>query len=244
MIDLQNLDFVKTHPPTTMAAIEAAEKALNLKFPKDYIELLLCSNGLDAETTWTVQYYPSMEIKEEPEASLNLDDIQNVVENNIYYEVQHNSPNSLLIGVNGGSDGFMLDCSLEKSPVYNVGDGGFFLEDGKEIAENIEDWINKKFRSRTDSKIEYPEKCDLYMIKAPESGAKELLNIKKTLEIDTSIGDIYRGVKTLPYLIKKNACFSEAAKFSAIYNKIDDCFRTFEPGSTTKEIPIPPWFYE
>lgn len=245
MIDCQALSKIaQTNPPADMAAIEAAQQALGLQFPKSYIELMLCTNGLYAETFQTVQYYPSMEIKEQLAESVTFHEVEYLEEQNIPFEIQIYTPNCICIGDDGSDHFILLDCSTEDSPIYYVPMGSLDLEGSKILASNLEDWINKKFRIYTGIEISYPEKCDVYMVKAPEEGAKELLNIKKFFRLETSIGDLYRGMQNLPYLIANNVWFVRYASDCAQYNKTDEYFMVCEPGDFSKPIVIPPEFYK
>jgi len=224
MIDCKKLAiFAKLLAPATYEEIRIVQNNLNLIFPKDYIDFLRCSNGLRLKLHTNVQLYSTSDLEER----------------NSTYEVALYAPDLLLIGDNGGGKGLFIKYKLENNAVYLIDLGSLVIEDAITLASNLLEWIDKGLITEEPNQPTYPKLVDVYLVRSPSSGNKGLLHIKQTLELSDSLGQIYKGAKTMPYRLLRSAPFVKYAKLCAKYNKLDDCLRLFEIDQPNKPIPIP-----
>src|SRR5436305_171405 len=98
MIDGRHLARVAAvHPPARPEAIRSAEAAVGYSFPPEYIELLLCSDGLEPRAGHAERY------------AVRLFPVDELAEMNAAYEVRDYLPGFVLVGLDGGGRGLLLD---------------------------------------------------------------------------------------------------------------------------------------
>lgn len=97
------LSSVELNESTTLKKIQNVEKEMNLKFPQEYIDILLFSNGFTGsigEKGW-----------------FELWKIEELVENNKMYKFSTQLPGILIIGSNQGGFNYGIDLRTE-TPHY------------------------------------------------------------------------------------------------------------------------------
>ncbi len=104
------------NPPATDAAILAAESALSRTFPSDYKSFLKHTNGFEG-TPYKDNY-------------IRLEPVEELLINNIEYEVQLTRPELLYFGGNGGGEGYFFDMSTPGPEVLMIP----FISNWKEVA--------------------------------------------------------------------------------------------------------------
>src|SRR3954468_9989009 len=105
---LAHIPNVNLEKPATEAEIAHAEELIGCTFPKDYKDLLACSDGLFVGGAY----------------SLNLYSTNYLQERNQTYEVaEYAPPGWVLIGDDGGGNGIFLDCSSSQGTLYRAGLG-------------------------------------------------------------------------------------------------------------------------
>ena len=112
-------------PGCSDAEITEAERALGLRFPQTYIELLRCSNGLLAHNDRT-----------------NLYGVQELPERNATYEAARYSPGWIMIGDDCGGHAILIASEGGRSGVFVVDMGSMSLDDADLVAPNLREWVD------------------------------------------------------------------------------------------------------
>ena len=118
-----------TRAPTTQEEVARAQQALGGGFPRKYVALLHCSNGL---------MVPEV-------ASLILYSTEEIEERNTTFEVHTYAASWLLIGDDGGGRGIFLDRSDPDGAVYRLGLGVGDPSYAVLLAPTLADWIENGF---------------------------------------------------------------------------------------------------
>ena len=92
--------------PATSDEIVRAEDELGLKLPEDYRQFLLCANGGEGFIG--------------PNSYAMLWQVGDLYRFNQEYQAQQHAPGLLLIGSNGGGEGFALDFRGKSSCIVSV----------------------------------------------------------------------------------------------------------------------------
>jgi hypothetical protein len=222
MIDRQHLqDLAEFAKPATSEEIYSTQAILEKLFPSEYIQLLECSNGISLKTG-------------------RLYSTDDLVERNSTYEVAIYAPSFVLIGDDGGGYGIYIESSpLESSQVYLIYLGSGVIEDAHILANSLNDWLHKGFALKHSTPSPYPTYVDVYLIKPPANGPKDLLLIKGLLNLQTSIGSLYRSLANTPYRLLRSVPFGKYAKICAEYNQKDNCLGLYEVDKTDSPLEIP-----
>jgi hypothetical protein len=212
MINCEKLaQIATTNAPATREEIEQAQQVLGGGFPREYVELLQCSNGL---------MVPQV-------ASLILYSTEEIEERNVTYAVQTYAPSWLLIGDDGGGQGIFLDRADLHSAVYWLGLGVGDPSHAVLLAPTLAEWIESGFDLKEPAEDSYPKVVDVWLVRVPADGAKALLRLKQELALTTSIGELYRGLEHLPYRLLRAVPFWKYAILCARYNIMDACLGLF-----------------
>jgi len=117
------LKDLELNKPASIELIQDVEKNLGIKFPEDYIDFMLFSNGCEGSIG---------------ENYIILWNTEDIIENNENYEVQTYAPNIVIFGSNGGGEAFGFDMRNKNIKYimlpfmfdYNdIIDQGYFLND-------------------------------------------------------------------------------------------------------------------
>lgn len=93
-------------PPATSNHIDNMEKTFNLKFPSDYIDFLLFSNGADG-FIGDINY-------------ISLYAVDDVIETNVFYHSDNIFTDFIFFAGDGGGEGFAFDIHKEGWPIYQI----------------------------------------------------------------------------------------------------------------------------
>jgi len=211
-------------PAAAEEEIEAAEQLLGCHFPPAYRELLRCSNGLLVGGDY----------------SLNLYSTAYLQERNVTYEVLEYGPDGwILIGDDGGGDGILLDCSSPEGAVYKLGLGSLQREDAEMLASRLSAWVDEGFNLPSAPQSDYPAKVDVWLVRPPTGGAKELVRLKQELNAPLSPREMQQCLKEPPCRILRDVGFWKYAKICARHNAIDPCLALTEVDRPDYPVPIP-----
>ena len=119
-------DFV-TQPGAAAGVIEKAEADLNWRFPAAYKQLLEKTNGGEGFVG---------------ENYLILWSAEELAQFNREYQVQDYAPGLLLIGSDGGGEGFAFDTRQTPSPVVQVPFIGMELQYARVVASEFDGFIS------------------------------------------------------------------------------------------------------
>jgi hypothetical protein len=109
--------------PATLDAINSAEKELGYSFPEGYRAFLETVNG--GEGFIGKSYFMLWSVEE-------------LYQFNVEYEVHKYAPGLVLIGSNGGGEGYAFDSRMKDSPIYVVPFIGMSLNDADFFCANFE----------------------------------------------------------------------------------------------------------
>jgi hypothetical protein len=121
--------------PTTLKEIRAVEEQLEIKFPDDYIEFMLRSNGGDGQINDTY---------------LRLWEIEGIVEANGIegYSILEDAPGLVVIGSDGGGTAIGYDFRSKHPKLVEVDFIGLDLDDPFYSTENFIDYIEHVYNYR------------------------------------------------------------------------------------------------
>lgn len=200
MIDRDKINQLAVrNKPATLQDISRAEKEIGYSFPLSLVELLSCSNGLLVEDDLSLRLYSTEEI----------------AERNATYEVATYAPTMLCIGDDGGGRAILLE--RESGTVYLVDMGSLVKEDVIFLAESITEWSQNGFALKEEETVLI---VDVYLIGVPEGGARELLRLKKELNLPLSAVELHKGLKELPFCLLRSVPYQKYAPLSDRYKKI------------------------
>lgn len=182
--------------------VQGIEDKLNCKLPDWYKDILMKSNGLSINGGKIIY---------------GIDD---VVERNSTMQIRKYEPNYIAIGDDGGGMVYLMKCNANEKKIVIV-DGGYIdVSEPDEIINDISKWIKGGLKSKDElewEKSKYSnELSNIVLVRMPKGGAKELLAIKKKLKLNISTGELLRGSKKLPFILKKNIPY-EIAKIQIRY---------------------------
>jgi cell wall assembly regulator SMI1 len=213
MIDCYHLrEVVQANEPAIGEQIIQVEGALGCAFPRDYFDLLACSNGFNVPDVLSLSLYSTEEL----------------VERNTTYEVALYMPGWVMIGDDGGGRGIVIDCTQPQSAIYRVGMGVMQAEEAVYLAASLAEWIKSGFDLKDDPPSDKPAFVDVWLVRMPAKGPKALLDLKKQLAIETSMGELHRGLMHLPVRLLRSVPYGRYSTQCSSYNSTDDCLRLFE----------------
>lgn len=99
---------LRTRPGTPAHLIEEVERALGVRFPKDYADFLATSDGAEGF------------IGEQDNAYLSLWPVERLAEMNAAYKTNEYSPGLLLFGSDGGGEGYAFDLRSSEPSVVQM----------------------------------------------------------------------------------------------------------------------------
>jgi hypothetical protein len=121
--------------PTTQKDIRVVEEQLEIKFPDDYIEFMLRSNGGEGQIN---------------ERFLRLWEIEGIVEANGIegYSILENAPGLVVIGSDGGGTAIGYDFRNKKPQLVEVDFIGLDIDNPFYSTENFFDYIEHLYNFR------------------------------------------------------------------------------------------------
>jgi hypothetical protein len=125
-------ETLSQEPPASREAIDVSANTLGLKFPQEYVEFLLISNGAEGFTT-----------SEDP-GYFRLYNIEKLCERNFGQEIPQRFPGYLLIGSDGGEVMFLVNTTEDlPQPVLMVPFIGDGLNDAEKIGDSFTDFLKR-----------------------------------------------------------------------------------------------------
>ncbi len=97
---------MEMNEPATKDSIDVTESQLGMKFPEDFIELMLQSNGCEG-LIGDNRY-------------LSIWRMENIASLNKAYQVEEFAPGLVLFGSDGGDEGYAFDTKQENMPIVMV----------------------------------------------------------------------------------------------------------------------------
>lgn len=171
------------------------EKENDMILPEVYKEFLRKYNGYSIE------------------GGLLLYSIDEIAETNNYLEIEKYAPSFIAVGDDGGDLVFLMKQNPEARDIYIVDQGDYDIEDCYAHIEDFKSWF--KSGCQIDCDLEEDEfnnkdNVEVYLIKQPKEGLKDLVKIKNIFSLQISSGELLRNSKILPYKIVEGITRSKA----------------------------------
>ncbi len=107
----------------------------------------------------------------------------------------------------------MLNKELEET-VLIVDSGDLNPNNADIITTNFTEWINDGCLSKTEevSQTDSFDTCSIVLIKTPEGGLKDLVEIKSVLGNDISAADLLKSSRNIPSILENDFPYGKAKK--------------------------------
>ena len=216
MFDPKQLSAIAdTHDPASLESIQAAQRKLDVVFPDEFVEFLLCSNGL--ESTETADCY-----------DIALFPVEDLVDKADAYEVDEYRAGHIFIGFDGGGRMLLLKGGKRESPVFLIDAGTPDVSDARELAPSLSAWIANGFELREPPEIEHPDKVDIWLLKDPQGGILGLRRLCKQLRLEVPVSEL-RGILTsIPYRLCHDVSYLPYARYASEINETYPCLGVSE----------------
>ncbi|EPR11641.1 SMI1/KNR4 family protein [Ruminiclostridium papyrosolvens] len=195
-MDITKIIGLKKNNPANTDEINSVEVELGVFLPKVYRQLLSITNGFINGQ------------------GIGLYGTDELVERNQTWEVDKYARGYVAIGDNSGGKVFLMEADRASKEVIAVDSGYMNPKDEPEVITNdLSEWISTGCSIRTSETEEirsYIELHNIILEKMPVGGTKDLLVIKKILEIDISIGELLKCSKQPPFILVRNVPYAKA----------------------------------
>lgn len=193
-----------------------------MELPSDYIEFLKYSNGGEfINGNRYLQFFSTHDFREM----------------NIAYELPEYMEYAISFAMDGCGNHLLFDmrasCKNNEYPILAAHSGNLGYEDAKLVAASFNELCKgttqiDDIMSEDDEQKVYPQECDVYLIKGPRSGKSGLLKIKQMLNLNVSMGDLFKESKELPYRLLESVLFSKYYQRCMEINLDEDCLQIVE----------------
>lgn len=122
-------NFIKAlnlNPPSSKELISRVESKFGIKFPKEYVEFMMCYNG--AEGSIGNSY-------------LVIWPIEEIVPSHEGYAVEEFAPGIVLFGSDGGGTAFAFDIRFRNTPIVEVPFIGMDISELTYCAETLNEFL-------------------------------------------------------------------------------------------------------
>jgi hypothetical protein len=129
-VDTRSIELLRAfqkNPPATIEEIESTESAMHLKLSDGHRKFLLSANGGEGFIG--------------PHCYAMLWGVKDLQRFNQEYEVRHYAPGLLLLGSNGGGEGFAFDMRSSSKPVVSVPFIGMALDEIVLVATTFDGFL-------------------------------------------------------------------------------------------------------
>jgi hypothetical protein len=218
MFDRERLaEIAHVHEPATESSIRAVALAIGLRFPDEYVELLLRTDGLEPTINtdrYAIALFPVGELVELAES----------------YEVHTYLPGHLFIGLDGGGRGFFLRSGSKRSPVFLCETGALDESELREVAPTLLAWIARDFDLGDPPESKRPDRVDLYLLQVPTDGVRGLLKICKHLQLTVPVSQLRGILAEVPYRLCHDVPYLPYIRYATEINRREACVGVFHVG--------------
>jgi hypothetical protein len=199
----------EVNAPAEKKEIEETLNILGTGFPVIISDLWMQTNGISYNN---VYLYSTLDI----------------VERNETFEVGEYAPTMILIGDDGGGNGFFIKRNDEQAAVYKIDLGAIGSTDGTVVSSNFEGWLAGGVKQSTVDKLSENETEDdrlvtIFLVREPKEGLKGLLSIKSMLKLNISIADLKKSLDNLPFPLLENVYLIKYKKAIVELNNTQNC---------------------
>lgn len=141
----------------------------------------------------------------------SLDELKQMNDN---FEIQEYQPNYLAIGDDGGGLVFLMRQEPDAKEVICVDMSDYDIELPFYRIENFTDWYKDGCKIHTETKEDnrLSKAGDVFLIKEPKNGMKDLIKIKQAFSMDISTSQLLALSKELPCMVIRDIKYAKAIK--------------------------------
>lgn len=176
-----------------MNKILEIEKEYGFILPKQYKKFLMENDGVSFD------------------GGLILYSIEELKQMNDDMEIQKYQENCIAIGDDGGGLVFLMKQDLVATEVFCVDMADYDINEPYCKYDDFEKWY-KKGCIISKKENEYSQEGDIYLIKLPENGMKDLIKIKKVFNLDISTAQLLLLSKQIPCKLIGEITYAKALK--------------------------------
>lgn len=177
-----------------MNKIIEIEKKYGYVLPKQYKNFLLEKNGISLA------------------GDLILYSIEELKQMNDDMEIQKYQEKYIAIGDDGGGLVFLMKQDEAATEVFCVDMADYDVDDPYYKCESFEKWYKNGCKINKTNENEYGQVGDIYLIKAPEKGLKDLVLIKKVFNLDITTAQLLLLSKQTPCKLVEGIKYAKAIK--------------------------------
>ncbi|MCF0124979.1 MAG: SMI1/KNR4 family protein [Clostridia bacterium] len=132
--------------------------------------------------------------------------MEEIVERNNICEVAEYAPGYFAIGDDGGDTVFVTLQSNNPEKIIAVGISDMNPSNGCFVANNLQEWLenNCEVIQGNRNKIEYGEFYRIILVESLDNGVKDIVQIKKILNLNISSAELLNHTKMLPTVLIDN----------------------------------------
>lgn len=176
-----------------MNKILEIEKEYGFILPKQYKKFLVENDGVSFD------------------GGLILYSIEELKQMNDDMEIQKYQEKCIAIGDDGGGLVFLMKQDIEATEVFCVDMADYDINEPYCKFDDFEKWY-KKGCIISKKENEYSQEGDIYLIKSPENGMKDLIKIKKVFNLDISTAQLLLLSKQIPCKLIGEITYAKALK--------------------------------
>ena len=172
------------------------ESRYKMVIPVSYKEFLQNENGINFNGG-TILY--------------SLDELKQMNDN---LQIQEYQPNYLAIGDDGGGLVFLMRQDPDAKEVICVDISDYDTESPFYRIENFTDWYKDGCKIHTETKEDnrLSKAGDVFLIKEPKNGMKDLIKIKQAFNMDIATSQLLALSKELPCMVIRDIKYAKAIK--------------------------------
>lgn len=158
------------------------------------------------------------------DSGVRLYELDDLKEMNDILQVQMYQPDYMAIGDDSGGLIFLMKQELNAKEIFVVDIADYDLETAFCRISDFKDWSDKGcVIPPKDEEVNLPKgkNGEIYMIKLPANGVKDLVKIKKIFAMDIATSDLLKMSKNLPCKIASDITYAKAVKLMAKLGQTD-----------------------
>lgn len=139
-------------------------------------------------------------------------------------QVQMYQPDYMAIGDDGGGLIFLMEQEINADEIFVVDISDYELETAFCKINGFEDWFNGGClipQKVDNSNTESDKNGNIYLVKLPSNGIKDLVKIKQIFGMDVAISELLKMSKTLPCKLMSNIKYAKAIKLIQEFGESD-----------------------
>ncbi len=209
MLSLANVTGLVKLEAASDEEIRTIEKQMNISFPEDYKNLLKMTNGFSTNK------------------GLVIFGTKDIIERNLTLEVEKYANDFMAIGDDSGDILFLI--AKESGNIISLDSGDMNPKNAKYIASSISKWLDNDCNldekgEKTEDKI-HNYSYSIILTSFPGGGVKDLVKIKKILNIQMSSAELLSATKNVPYSLIGNISYGKATNYIKNLSEFKDVIK-------------------